>query len=279
MWDGLTDLSIFGELVPNADTHQQLLTDINSPSEVADHRLWALAHSQFAYNVKTDLDQQRVEIEQKRLEAAYGNDFWWRARMLEFQYGYTLVRSGNSYVYATIDIEAQIIKRVSTRRAKGQILLLTALENTGTSAKLSTDQLNAAQAYSLTIAPSGIIPKVVSRDPDLLRINEMIIHYDPNILTGTGESILESGVFPVEDVIVAYPNELEFEGAFILDDLEARIKAVPGVVKIGNLDCSAKASDADVFIDIDVDYFTDAGYMIPDPDTTLSNQLTYVPAF
>src|SRR6187399_970432 len=89
-------------LQPSIDDEQTLLTDITTPSRVADWRLWLYIVA-FGICIHEGLwDLLKAEIDEKVANSRYGSSQWFKDQAEKFQYGDALVLINGQFQYADI---------------------------------------------------------------------------------------------------------------------------------------------------------------------------------
>lgn len=263
-------------LQPEIDSEQQLLSDISSPSKVADWRLWAYIVSIAIWVHENLWDLFKSEIDVKIAEAIPGTARWLRNQALLFQYGDILVWSNNKYQYALIDATKQIVKRCAVVDSGGILYIKVAKLVDNIPEKLSSGELSTFTAYMNKIKFAGTICYIISDYADLLKLN-FTINYDPLVLKANGELInSETTIYPVEDAINNYIAGIEWNGTFNVTKCIDAIQAVVGVVDPILTSGEGKAYNG-AYAAINQNYQSLSGHMKIDPDFLLSSTITYVP--
>lgn len=263
-------------LQPEIDSEQQLLSDVSSPSKVADWRLWAYIVSIAIWVHENLWDLFKSEIDVKISEAIPGTARWLRNQALLFQLGDILVWSNNKYQYALIDATKQIVKRCAVVDAGGILYIKVAKLVNNIPEKLSSAELSAFTAYMNKIKFAGTICYIISYDADLLKLN-FTINYDPLVLKANGELInSETTIYPVEDAINNYIAGIEWNGTFNVTKCIDAIQAVVGVVDPILTSGEGKAYNG-AYAAINQNYQSISGHMKIDDAFPLSATITYVP--
>ena len=263
-------------LQPEIDSEQQLLTDVSSPSKVADWRLWAYIVSIAIWVHENLWDLFKAEIDVKIAEAIPGTARWLRNQALLFQYGDILVWSNNKYQYALIDSTKQIVKRCAVVDAGGILYIKVAKLVDNIPEKLSSAELLAFTEYINKIKFAGTICSIINIDADLLKLN-FTINYDPLVLKANGELInSETTIYPVEDAINNYIAGIEWNGTFNITKCIDAIQSVVGVVDPILTSGEGKAYNG-AYAAINQNYQSTSGHMKIDPTFPLSATITYVP--
>lgn len=274
--------STLNALQPNIDDSQTLLSDVTSPSKVADWRLWlcVVAAAMMVHEQLWDVAKSVLQDIADR--AVAGTTRWYQEQCFKFQYGDPLQWINGTYQYSPIDESKQIIKRAAVTEASGTVVIKVAKLNGTTVVPLDYPtpspvgaEYIAFKAYIHQIKYAGTATLIVSSDADLLKVGYKI-YYDPLVLKANGESLAIPGTYPVEDAINTYITNLPFNGELQLSSLTDAVQAVAGVGDAVLLVAEYKYG-ANPYIAINDTYNSYAGYMNIDPMFPLNSLITYVP--
>lgn len=260
-------------LQPNIDDAQTLLSDLTTTSRVARWRLWVWCVAACIYALDVLFDLFKIELDEIASRSRYGNLRWYAYIAKEYQHGHSLVWLNSQFKYAVVDDAAKIIKRSAAVKNSTVVNLKVATLVGTTVTPLNPVQLAAFTTYIDEIAHPGVVVHIISSPPDELRLFIKVV-YDALVLTSTGESILNSGVFPAENAINDYRNSLDFNGTFELCDCVDKIQAANGVVAAYVTTASARYG-ANPFITFPERYVPNAGHLIIDSGTPLNTSITY----
>ena len=263
------------ELVPDPDSAQLFLNDLNSPSRVARwrHMLWVVAVCVWVHEKLWDLF--KAEVDRIAAGSHIGTLRWYVEKAKAFQYGYDLVIVDNVPAYATDEPASRIVARAAGKDS-GSIVLIKVAKLSGTDlVPLSTPELDAFNAYIDEVKMAGTVVNVVSALPDLLKV-AMTVYYDPLVIAADGTLILDPAVRPVDDAIKGYLANLPFNGKVVLNALVDAVQVVPGVVNPALGTVQAKYG-LFPYSTVSVQYETYAGHIIIDPANPLTATITYVP--
>jgi hypothetical protein len=263
------------DLQPAIDNAQTLLTDLNTPSRVANWRLWLFIMSVAIWMHELLWDKFKLEILDIIDKKETGTLRWYRDQALNYQEGYALSYIGTKYTYTTVDEAAKIIKRAATIEANGQVIVKVAKLVANVITPLDVNELSAFTAYMQQVRFAGTNLAVISRLPDLLRVGTTI-YYDPLVLNTNGSLIVNSSVFPAHDAINNYISNLPFDGIFLKTAYIDAIQKSVGVITVRQNNMSASYGNLPL-ANIDIDYKTDSGYLIIHPTYPLSTSLQYIP--
>jgi len=261
-------------LQPKPDTSQTFLDDLTTTSKVAIWRLmfFVLAVAIFLHEKIFDLHEADVQAQAKVLIP--GTTRHLRQLALDFQFGDVLQFIDEIFQYATIDEAKQIVKRAAVIEVGGQVILKVAKLTALVPDKLDSGELTAFQSYIGQVKTAGIQIIIITADADLLKI-AYDIHFNPQLIQNTGESIGTPGTFPVEDAINNFIQDLPFNGILNLTQLTDAIQLAEGVNDPIITLAEAKIPGG-VFATIVNEYIPNAGHLKIDPAFPLSTQLTYI---
>jgi len=265
-------------LQPSPDEFQTFLQDLTSPSKVAIWRLFLYVVAFGHWVIEVLYDRHVETVTALKYVLITGTVRWYQQKALEFQYGDALTWNGSQYVYNPVTLANQIVKRAAVIDAGGIVRVKVAkLDVDGvTPIPLTAPENVSFTAYMESIAFAGVNIIVISTSADDVIINA-VVYYDPLVLTPTGESILNAGVYPAEDAINGYISNLPFNGVFNKTALVDAMQAAEGVVDpvLGVL--SARYG-SNPFALVGDNYTAFAGHMTIDSGSPLNTTLTYIEA-
>lgn len=280
-WQELQTQSTLNDLNPQIDDQQTLLSDLSTPSKVAEHRLWIWDFSVFSWMQQLIFDRHKEEVVEIVAQNAYGHVKWWVEVMKQFQYGYALIFVNNRPGYQVSDANARIVTRAAAiSQGGGNVLLKAAKEPTvGEPEALDPAELQALQEYCNMIAPAGPTIVTISLNADKLSI-VADVKVDPLVInTVDGSLIADPSTFPVETAMNAYLANIPFDGSFSLTHLKDAVQLVEGVNDFIPITCTAyQGVNQTAITPVAPRYETVAGY-IREHDTvglTFSDTLTYI---
>lgn len=278
---------IYGEMIAEKEASANL-TGLTSNSRVA---VWRLIFYICAVGIKVveDLFDYHIGIvEQAGLEAIAGTKAWYAAQTLLYQFGDELVydaESGN-FGYQIIDDDKRVVELAASQDdSTGRVFVKAAKVNAGTGIPepLSVNELNGLTGYWNQKKFAGTIMVVSSDLPDLAHIAYRVI-YDPNILNGDGELLLDTSIKPVEDAINQFFVDFgvrNFAGVFQIVDITDYIQDVQGILNTAPTTIDMTKNDGSGFINVlatdDNRYVSVAGYIIVDPAHPLPANIVYNP--
>jgi len=243
----------------------------------------------FIMSVAINVLEQLVDIFTANVEtvaasAAPATPAWLQNQILKFQYSDTVPQiiqfTNYAPAYPVVDTTLQIITRCSVKTTLANTVLVKVATGS-TPAALATDQLNSLKDYILPpngIGIAGINYQVTSGNPDQFYCQATIYY------KGQYSNVIQNNVIAA---INGYLAGLPFDGAVIISDLEAAIKAVTGVNDMVFINVSARA-DGTAFGSgtalitgqtlASRLWNTVAGYIISETTTgeTLANSLTFI---
>jgi hypothetical protein len=187
----------------------------------------------------------------------------WYVRMAKlFQYGVALPGESDTYAVPTDDPAIVIVKYAAAVELLNLVRIKVAKQLGAVLAPLDTGELTAFAAYMSRIKDAGVRLQLTSGEPDSLQLS-LHIHYDPLILSSSGERLDGASTAPVKDAVNAFLSSLPFNGLFVLNNLIIALQAIDGV-RIGEV-LNAWANYASTpYVPINVEYLPDAGYMALD---------------
>lgn len=270
------NFSQLSALQPSIDSSQTLLSDLTTKSRVAQWRLWVWIVAVGAWIIEV-MQERYLAITIAAAARQYGTPSWYIKIAQEFQLGDPLVwiASEQRFGYSVIDLNKQIVKKVAVVETNGQVRIKVADYVSNAIVPLTPVQLAAFDGYVNALRPAGINTAVVSRPPDLLKL-QLKVTYDPLVLSPSGESLTQAGVYPVEDAIIAYLSSLDFGGVMVVNSLIDAIQAVSGVVNPVLLSAEGRYGSLP-YVAFTESYLSDAGYMTIDPLFPLASNITYLP--
>lgn len=267
-------------LIPAPDSAQTFLTDLTSSSKVAVWRLffWVVAVSIWSHEKLFEIFKSEIiEIGNNLIT---GTRNWYRIQSEAFQYGDALTWNPTKlkFEYPAGSTGAKVVKHASIREAVGILRIKVAKDDgSGGLMPLSTPEATAFETYINQVKFAGTSVSVVNLTADLLQLS-IDIYYNPLLITSTGESILNSGVFPVRDAINNHLINLPFDGTFNLTKLTDAIQNAVGVIDVVIVTANAKTG-SNPYVATGQNYIANAGYLEIDPTFPLSSPsvLNYIP--
>jgi hypothetical protein len=216
------------ELAPPNDTAQTLLDDVQSPSKVADWRLWCWVVAVCTWVLETLFDRHKAELEVIAAAAVAGTLPWYGATTLEWQYGDLQVWNDQAkrWEYPVINLANRLAKRSSARAGNGVIFIKAAKEGAMTPLGPELEPLTPAEYISLTAfweqnRFAGDILSITSLNPDGIT-GAIDVYYDAVLDVPTLTDNLQLAA-------AKYLAAIPFDGTFVKDSLVDALQKVPGV--------------------------------------------------
>ena len=293
IYDAIVDekesFSSLDTLVPNPDSSQTFLQDLTSTSKVAIWRLifWVCAVA--IWILENLFDTHTAEIDARKAELIPGTLRWYVEESKIYQDGDELIfnTSTKKYEYAELDLDARIIEQASANEANGEVVITVAKDDgTGSLEKLTSAEKTRFESYIAEIKFAGVATRVISDDPDLLKIayniyvDGTVIYVDESNPSDplNGSLISDSSTYPVVDAIDDYIATLDFKGTMRVADLTDAIQAATGVRNVVATTVEAKYAAfayTDILALANQSYQSNAGYLDIDPAFPLSSQISY----
>lgn len=254
----------------NADAN---LAGLDSPSKVAEFKLWKEAFSALSLIMEQLWEEAQVELKRLATEGISANAAWFAREFKKFQFGDTLLfdDANARYFYAAIDETKQIIKRLTIVRNAIWELKVATEDAGGNPIPLSADQLNAFKAYVERLQPPGPAFQITSIPSDKLDAR-FEIYYDPIIPIVDLQPLIEAAY-------LSYVAQIDIEGEsiyYITRHIDA-MQAVENVIDIKITSIEARTETGPYAI-VDRIYTPISGYLEKDPDLDFSVLLTYIQA-
>lgn len=257
------------------------LSGLTSDSRRAIWRLWVYITA-VAINLFEQLqDVYRASLEALIDRAAPASPLWLQDKVLKFQYS-----ADNPQVLQVVDAAVQyptenaalrIVTRASVKTTlAGQVQIKVAKGNPP--GPLASGELDALRDYVTQIGIAGVNYTVQSLQADRMMIEANIY------FAGQFAAVIQQSVVAAIDAFFA---AVPFDGSVRISDLEAAIKAVPGVNDVMFINVKARAQATAYANATDIIsgqtqisrlWNTVAGYVITEDETghTLADTLTYI---
>ncbi len=251
-------------LQPGIDDAQTLLTDLTTPSKVADWRLWLYIFASASRALQTLWDRFEERFLKMATEAKAGSAPWLHKKGMEFQNGFNLIWNGNEFVYDNAGASeaaiaaSKIVKRLAIVESGGRVIVKAAKLTAGVPVPLSAGEVSAFNDYIAKIAPAGTSLIVHSRNPDDLIFTIDVVR-DAAVIDTGGQLIASPGVYPVLDAIQNYIGNLPFNGQLTHNKFQDVIQAAKGVKRVSVT--YLKAVYGSVQVVVTDKYIPDAGYL------------------
>lgn len=230
-------------------------------------------------------DVFKTELLETAKKLPVGTAKWYAQKALDYQEGYTLEynRINGAYEYPVIDTNALLNKVSSCVNEGGNIVIKVAKDNgIGGLTNLTEPQINQVYNYFQTVKIIGPVIKVLSLQPDLMRLN-IRVKVDNTIINSLGQSVTSLTSYPIEDAINYHISSFSltsFGSEITLLSIVDAIQNVNGVKNIKINSAYAKAATDTLYtniLDNDLNVYNSlAGYIEIDPLYTLRNNITYI---
>ncbi len=250
----------------NAKAADSTLNGLTSTSKTAIWLLWINIVAYAHLLLEQLWDQKKLELEAAADAAIAGTDKWYAQKVLEWQYGYSLVEVDGRLKYITDDEDARLVKKVATTSVGGILYIKVAkgdpLE------KLTSVELVSLDAYIRDIKFAGTRHVLVSTDPDLVK-SVATVYFD-----GKLDPTLFATQF--EAAINAYLFNIFFNGYYNINDYRDAGEEVIGC-KDFQVESVEIKPDSGSYVAVTLEYNPASGYFLVDPAFPMSTQFTYVP--
>lgn len=244
--------------------NNQVLQELDSNSSTSIWQLWADIVALVIYTLESLFDLFKIEINSIVSSSLVGSSEWYRSKALEFQLGNNLVFMDNTYKYPDntdgTPPTGTIIKRASAEEINGIVHIKVAKEDSGLPVPLSNIEKEAFTSYMNKIRFAGVFLSIVSKSADLFKL-DLIVYYDPQLITSEGKSVANLSVYPVIEAIDAYAASLPWNGRMYVQQLVDAIQSVSGVLDITIDEIQVSTSDGSYSVLQERYYTTNAGYI------------------
>jgi hypothetical protein len=166
-----------------------------------------------------------------------GTAQWYANMALAFQFGFALLPDSDSFDNSgATDDEITASKIVNyaacveqeNDNGRMELRIKLATNSGGDLAPLTDQQLTSATEYLNRIKYAGVPLTVTSGAPDSLQLN-LIIYYDPLVLSATGDRLDGTATQVVPAAVRNFLLALPFNGVFVTEYLQNAIAATAGV--------------------------------------------------
>lgn len=280
-----TTYANLNQLQPNINTLQSLLNQLTTNSRVAVWRLWAYLTA-FAIAAHEQLiDVQTAEVELRAQNTIPGTLRWYVDAAKAWQPGDQLTYDTvlKRYVYQVVNPSNNLVQYAAAVESNNQVIVKVAKDSSGAAVQLTTAERNQLAAYFNLVKYAGTNLLVKSEAPDLVQ-TALTVFYDPLVLGSNGESLSQSGVFPVEDAINNYLRDLgttNFNGVLRFVDFVDKIQVAAGIINVTVQTLQGKYGllpYTNILTATGQEYQSDAGHLEIDPAFPLSSGITYISA-
>lgn len=280
-----TEEEIYDSLVARKDANAILSTKLTDTRDVAVfNNLFHIIAGEIAIlEQRNDAHNLTVEDRALSIPAPVTPWFAWIA-INTFQYGDSLVLNMDTgkYGYAVINEDRKIIDFAGSEEEGENVIVKCLKIVTDVATPLSGSEQTSLLAFYNKMSPPGTFVTVVSQEGDEVNLSATM-EVDTNVIDKTGYLLSDGTTKPVEEAIeayyVGYQTTNNFNTTFYLQDLEAAILAVNGVINVVVNICSIKplgGSYVNVLISTLRKYTPAAGWLKEDSLNPLSSNLTYL---
>lgn len=251
---------------------EQSLSDLTSASRVAAWRYLVFCLSIAIWTIESLFDIFRKEVDNTIALQKLHTAAWYNEKARAFQYGDDLISDTDIYDNTGLtlaEIEAKkIVKYAAVQNIDGILQIKVAKEESGVLAALNEQEITALDSYMNEIADAGTSIQIYSRPADDLKL-QLDIHYNPQIMNGSGVLLDGSSASSVQEAINSYLRNLKFNGEFVRTQLEDAIQSVSGVEAVTIRGVFARFGSFDFQPVVEL-YLPDAGYMTLTEDSSIS---------
>lgn len=185
-----------------------------------------------AWTVEKLFDTHKAEVTNYIDEMKPHSLRWYVNKVKEFRFGQSLIPDTDQYDDTGLTDEdiatMQIVKYASAEETNGALYVKVAKDNAGVRGQLTEDEVNALTSYMNEVKDAGV--RIYIRNAPAVDFKiDITIYYNPQVLNGNGESLIDGGT-PVVDTIKDYIENLPFNGEFRNVELIDRLQQVNGVV-------------------------------------------------
>lgn len=183
-------------------------------------------------NMSFGIHNHELIVSQNALNSRPHNLPWYKEKCMDFHDGFELVWLDGQFKYSDSVTEvSKIIDRVAVLESNdGELVIKVATDNAGTIEPLSAPQLTRFTNYLSLIKDAGNRIRIINQPADLLRMT-LNIHVDVSIIDLSNGKLLNvtEDVYPVEDAINNYLQNLEFNGGFVKEFFKTELQKATGV--------------------------------------------------
>lgn len=247
---------------PNStlDNAETLLQNLTTTSKVAIWRLWLWIFAVGSWIIEVLFDTHKSEITSILASERPHTLRWYAEESKKYQYGYAMVWQDNAYSYAVIDESAKIIQYAAASEKDGKVVLKVANLLNGVKVPLNYLQKATFSTFWDKWRDAGVKLEIVSLAADTMKVTMTIIR-DRLVLASNNSLLRDSSVFPINDAIKAFGDNLEFDGILRLSKLIDAIQAAEGVVDVKIYSASVKPAGGS-YTSVDLYAEAASGYFI-----------------
>jgi len=257
---------------------QTVLSDLNSPSQVAIWRLWT-----FIIAISINLLEQVMDIFKAVIEAIVahsipGTPAWLRNQVLLFQYSATtpqvvVINSDFSVGYAIVNPGLRIATRVSVKQGANNVVNVKVAKSEPP-VPLSALEQTSLRAFLTRIGFAGVQTNIISSNSDRLYL-QAYVYYNGQY----SSTISTNVILALTNYLANLSSAVNFDGIVKVSAIEDVIQGVTGVTDVQILSVKGRL-DGIPFInatDVVRIYETYAGYIIQEDTAgkTFTDSLTF----
>lgn len=251
--------------IENADL---LLKHINSGSGVATWTLWLWLVAFGSWLVEQLFGVHKTEITGILATKAPHTLRWYAVESKLFQYGYTMIWDGNFYKYDPVVPEAQIVKYAAASEQGNKVILKVAKGTDANKTYLSPLEKAQFIEFWSRWKDAGVTLEVISLSPDLLKVDITIIR-DRLVLDAQNRLLRDTSIYPIEEAINTFSNNLDFDGILRLSKLVDAIQSAEGVVDVKLNNAWHKPASGQDYVLVNMSVVPDSGYFQIDVENSV----------
>jgi hypothetical protein len=183
-------------------------------------------------NMSFGIHNHELIVSENALNSRPHNLPWYKEKCMDFHDGFELVWLDGQFKYPDSVTEvSKIIDRVAVLESNdGELVIKVATDNAGTIEPLSAPQLTRFTNYLSLIKDAGNRIRIINQPADLLKIT-LNVYVDVSIIDLSNGKLLNvtEDVYPVEDAIKNYLENLEFNGGFVKEFFKNELQKAKGV--------------------------------------------------
>ncbi|MCB9245990.1 MAG: hypothetical protein H6606_06120 [Flavobacteriales bacterium] len=240
------------------------LNVLDSTSKTSIWRLWVYLCAFATWLHEKSDDLFRIEIQEIVSAKQAPTLPWYRNLAMNYLHGKSLTWNSDLQIFeqplgiGEVAEDFMVVDYCSATLAPGKIKIKVAKEDSG-SVPLSAPEEAGLTAYLNQVKAAGDTLELVNDSPDDLQI-ELDVYVDPLVINLSDGSLhRDASVLPAEIACQGYLQDLEFDGAFILNRFIDALQEAEGVVN-PVLRSAKWRFGANPFTDIDVQVISNAGH-------------------
>lgn len=247
---------------------------LTSTSNTAIFKLWCYVWAVAAWTLENLQDLFKQEVDYTIAQDKTHTPQWYVNKAKDFQYGYNLVPGQDYYDNTGIADDVVAASKIVAFAAlveEPKIRMKVAKLSGSDLAPLSAPELTAFIAYVKRYKDAGVrlhgttltsAATITSTAADKLKLAIRVI-INPLVLDTTGARRDGTNATPVKDAVKRYLQNIGFNGLFDIQQLEAEILKVDGVITL-KIDSIQTKYGALPFTTVDINFVPDSGYIVMD---------------